>query len=214
MASYLMHMIEQRAGKRSGFCGVEWEVFGTFTRLREAPLAVRRKDRRQKVELGQLEPEAGRIGAGQRPCNIEADMAGAPLIVKPNIEQMRTQSQLKNDPGLIKPVIQVPRAALLGTQEEALGIMIAKAAVVSSLSASLEQDRLVDRSAGKHPDRRAPRRSRRPGWQRSDWNDGERPQQRSSRCHRTDLDHAPLRSASVANRWFAASDSGSSSQHH
>lgn len=47
MTGHMSHVIEQHAGEHLNFLGRERQFFGSFTRLREAPFAVGREDRRQ-----------------------------------------------------------------------------------------------------------------------------------------------------------------------
>lgn len=47
MAGHMMHMIEQHAGEHLNLLGRERQLFGPVARLREAPFAVGREDRRE-----------------------------------------------------------------------------------------------------------------------------------------------------------------------
>src|SRR3546814_5791858 len=69
-----------------------------------APHAVGRQHSGQPFECGGAIVEAGRIGVGQRLVDMQADMSGAPSVIKADVQQMRCQRQLRHDAGLIEKV--------------------------------------------------------------------------------------------------------------
>src|SRR3546814_14281 len=103
-----------------------------------APHAVGRQHSGQPFEGGGAVVEAGRIGVGQRLVDMQADMSGAPSVIKADVQQMRCQRQLRHDAGLIEKVTCVGEELFLNRQKKALGVSISAPANKAALTCTAD----------------------------------------------------------------------------
>lgn len=99
-----MDAFEKRAGQVTNLTIGERAIANRMPRTRVAPFAVRRKDSDKTLKIGGVMIKPGCIGASERLIDVEAEVAGAPGIVKADIEKVRTQPQLENDADCVELV--------------------------------------------------------------------------------------------------------------
>lgn len=138
-------MIEQFAEQGWNVRQRLWDRGPRSVEVRITPDIVGRQHWRQPLERSGVIVEAGHIGVGQRLVDMRADMLGAPSVVEPDVEQMRSERQLRHDASLIEKVAGVGKQSFLDPEEEALGVSIAAPAKKPTLSRSGNVRRGPDR---------------------------------------------------------------------
>jgi hypothetical protein len=74
------------------------------------------------------------IGVLKRLVEIEADILGAPRIVKAYVEQVRAERQLEGDTDMIERAILTRQKTLFDGREEAFGVLVPNAAEMPAFS--------------------------------------------------------------------------------
>lgn len=105
----VMHAVQQGSQQCSDVIGREPAIVGLrlAQQAHPVPLPIGRKNSRQSRHVGAIMAEAGRIGVGERLCNAQADMAGAPSVLKANVQQMGRKAELGRDPGEVEEIVPV-----------------------------------------------------------------------------------------------------------